>query len=475
MVRLNGDDCLPGGLSLTKWLTSTFPGTLPNRCTAKAALAQGRVRRNGVTLTRAQLVAGSPDAELLTPGDDITVDLDSAEGGGGQLEELFGSNQARVVWKPAGVEACARRLGGHPAWIIPPGASGVLPLGLDGAPPVVTRTTWVAVVHGSPQTDQSLENLNRIHSNLGPLSLIKMHLEQCRDPVAVLTTRLAEVNAVVVGSRADKQCRLHKGMFLCCTAVVLAGVEVAHPAPSKFERLLDREAARHQKQCTADGQPREYSDGWAAFAGLQFLVSPAVMIPRRSTETLVRAVERLATERWSSSPVRILDLGTGSGCILLSLLQLIPSATGVGCDISPEALEVALRNAETLGMHQRCSFELCDLGELWQLEARATSSFDIVVSNPPYLDELSFMEVSMAQHEPRIALVSPQGQMGAYNAIAGALVESTTLMATGALIALEVCAGRASQVIEAFDRIATLVEVVSDKRGNDRVCVFKRM
>ena len=115
------------------------------------------------------------------------------------------------------------------------------------------------------------------------------------------------------------------------------------------------------------------------FWSLPFYVNSATLTPRPDTETLVQAALDLLPDR--RAPLRLLDLGTGSGCLLLALLHELPAARGLGIDRSPEALAVAERNASALGLAERAQFALGDWAE------GLSGSFDLIVSNPPYIPQ----------------------------------------------------------------------------------------
>lgn len=161
-----------------------------------------------------------------------------------------------------------------------------------------------------------------------------------------------------------------------------------------FQSLLSRRTNR---------EPMAYILGKKEFWSLDFSVSPAVLCPRPDTEILVEAALK-------TKPTRILDLGTGSGAILLSLLHELPSATGVGVDISPQALEIAKKNAVHLGLASRAHFLLsswCD---------GLSDSFDLIVSNPPYIESavISDLETEVAVFEPKLALDGGNNGLDAY-------------------------------------------------------------
>ncbi len=224
------------------------------------------------------------------------------------------------------------------------------------------------------------------------------------------------------------------------------------------------EAARYQKAVSerVAGRPVAQVIGEREFWGHVFAVTPDVLDPRPETETLIAA----ALEHDPAG--RILDLGVGSGCILLTLLAEWPDALGVGVDISAAALAIAQRNAATLGVADRVALIESD----WV--ASVDGSFDLIVSNPPYISEAEMAELSpsVRQYEPRQAL-SPGGDgLGAYRRIAAELGDA--LAPDGRLI-LEVGAGQAAAVEAIFDaRGFTPVMRHSDLDGRER-CLSMRI
>ena len=130
-------------------------------------------------------------------------------------------------------------------------------------------------------------------------------------------------------------------------------------------------------------EPMAYILGEREFWGLPFKVSPAVLVPRPDSETLIEAALALMPDR--QRPWRILDLGLGSGCLLLTLLREYPNASGVGLEVSEEALAVAQANAEALGVAARARLIAGDWRQAdWQ--QRLGGPFDLLVSNPPYIE-----------------------------------------------------------------------------------------
>lgn len=141
--------------------------------------------------------------------------------------------------------------------------------------------------------------------------------------------------------------------------------------------------------------------GWREFYGRRFGISPATLDPRPDTETVVQAVlELVSRERWEGRPLRAVDVGTGSGCLLLTLLAELPNATGLGTDISAEALTVACDNARSLGLAHRAEFRREDLLE------NVPGPFDLLVTNPPYVRSgaVAGLDPEVRDFDPRLAL-----------------------------------------------------------------------
>jgi release factor glutamine methyltransferase len=160
-----------------------------------------------------------------------------------------------------------------------------------------------------------------------------------------------------------------------------------------------------------DREPVARILGEREFWGLPFELSPETLVPRPDTETLVRAaLARLEDRRkgW-----RILDLGTGTGCLLVALLSELPSARGIGADRSLDALRTALRNAARNDVGERASFVASDWADACE------GAFDLIVSNPPYIptDDLLHLDPEVREHDPRAALDGGKDGLGAYRAI----------------------------------------------------------
>lgn len=165
-------------------------------------------------------------------------------------------------------------------------------------------------------------------------------------------------------------------------------------------------------------KPLQYILGKADFYGRTFRVNPSVLIPRPETEELI---EHICNDRQQEAekPVTILDIGTGSGCIAITLAKELPRADVVAIDISPDALETARENARAL--HAPVTFIPCDILDTGRAEAAIPFLFDVIVSNPPYVmeREKETMEANVLEYEPPLALfVSDSDPLLFYRAIA---------------------------------------------------------
>jgi release factor glutamine methyltransferase len=224
--------------------------------------------------------------------------------------------------------------------------------------------------------------------------------------------------------------------------------------PSNFASLIARRAAR---------EPLAFILGWREFWSLQFRVSPATLIPRPDSETVIGAA--LAFYPDHQAPLRVLDLGTGTGCLLLAFLHERPFAFGVGVDRSESAARLAGRNAGDLGLAPRSAF-LC--GD-WA--ASISGRFDLVLSNPPYVatPELATLMPEVGSHEPRIALDGGNCGLTAYRAIIGALM--ALLTRSGAAV-LELGAGQSGTVAEIAEDAGFQTSIRPDLSGIARAMIL---
>jgi release factor glutamine methyltransferase len=195
-----------------------------------------------------------------------------------------------------------------------------------------------------------------------------------------------------------------------------------------YRRMVARRAAR---------EPVSRILGQREFWSLPFAVMPDTLDPRPDSETLVEGALGLCPDR--AAPLSILDLGTGTGCLLLALLSELPTATGIGTDISPAALRVAQANARTLGLAHRARFAASNWGD------GLKGPFNLILANPPYIVDGSIrrLEPEVALYEPHRALAGGSDGLEAYRRIAPRL---SALLAVGGHAVLEIGAGQAAEV-----------------------------
>ena len=223
--------------------------------------------------------------------------------------------------------------------------------------------------------------------------------------------------------------------------------EVSEAEEEQYRKALEQRAVH---------VPLQHLLGYQDFMGLRFQVSEYVLIPRQDTEILVEEAMR-----YLHDGMRILDLCTGSGCILLSLLHYSNDCEGVGVDISQEALQVAAQNAELLGI--RADFLKSDLYE------KVTGKFDLLVSNPPYIERAvipTLME-EVREYDPYIALDGGEDGLDFYRRIIGGAQD---YLNRGGQILMEIGSGQAKAVSELLSEAGFKeIDVCRDFAGLDRV------
>ncbi|MBX9925741.1 MAG: peptide chain release factor N(5)-glutamine methyltransferase [Hyphomicrobiaceae bacterium] len=280
---------------------------------------------------------------------------------------------------------------------------------------------------------------------------------------AIANATGALVQAGIEGA-ADDARRLMAHALGCDRAQLIANASrpLTPAERQRFEASIARRLAR---------EPVSRIEGHRAFYGREFIVTPDVLDPRSDSETVVDTVLAKVRPQWpTSSPPHILDIGTGSGCLLLSVLAEWPGSTGVGLDLSAAALEVSRRNAISLGLDQQASFEVVDFRD------GLPSGFDVWVSNPPYIptNELSSLDREVRDFDPTVALDGGADGLSAYRAI---LSQAAKLREAPVWIVFEVGAGQASDLVGlAKTTLASRVsgaDTVKDLGGHTRCVALK--
>lgn len=263
-----------------------------------------------------------------------------------------------------------------------------------------------------------------------------------------LSDAAARLGAVSDTPRLDAELLMAHALGVSREAMLLGGLDA--PAPAGFDKLLARRLAH---------EPVAYVTGTRDFWTIGLEVAPGVLIPRPDSETLIEA----AVEYFgAASPGTILDLGTGSGALLLAALAQWPKATGLGIDASPAALEIASTNAEALGFQQRARFALGDWAK------GVGERFDLILCNPPYIESDTALPADVRDHEPPSALFAGADGLDEYRRLVPQL---PALLNTGGMIAVEIGATQASAVSALFRANGLAPEVRHDLGGRDRAIV----
>lgn len=284
-----------------------------------------------------------------------------------------------------------------------------------------------------------------------------MHMPTVGEILASVAARLAA--AGIENGRLEARLLVGDAMGLAVESMIAEpAAPVADPGVmARIERLTKRRLTR---------EPISQILGRREFWSLPFKVTPDVLTPRPDSETLIEAVLSIVPDR--SARLSVLDLGVGSGCLLLSLLHALPNATGVGVDRSERALAVARENAEALRLADRAEMRAGNWG------AELADQYDIVVSNPPYIlsDDIEGLAPEVSEHEPWLALDGGADGLDAYRTLAG---ELPFLVREGGWAALEVGQGQAPVVVRLVRAAGFRIErVAADLAGIDRVILARR-
>ncbi|HXZ32533.1 MAG TPA: peptide chain release factor N(5)-glutamine methyltransferase [Terriglobales bacterium] len=275
----------------------------------------------------------------------------------------------------------------------------------------------------------------------------------------VLSTAVDQLTVAHVGSP-----RMNAELLLMFTLSCDRAYLYAHP-----ERELSAEEEHRYQDAVNQrtrGIPAQYITGHQEFWGMDLIVSPAVLIPRPETEHVIETVLRLARESQGSS-LRIVDVGTGSGCIALALARELAAAEIHATDVSAAALEIARANTARHQFEKRISFHETDL-----LRGLALGSLDLVVSNPPYVgeSERDHVQLEVRKFEPRMAVFA--GPTGA-EVIERLIPQADAVLKAGGWLVIEI----SGTIVESVERLLTgweRVQITNDLQGIPRVAAAQK-
>ncbi|HEY0013617.1 MAG TPA: peptide chain release factor N(5)-glutamine methyltransferase [Allosphingosinicella sp.] len=267
------------------------------------------------------------------------------------------------------------------------------------------------------------------------------------EALAEATTRLAAVGDT---PRLDAELLMAHALGVSREALLLT--HLSDPVPDAFEPLIRRRLAH---------EPVAYILGTRGFWTIELEVGPGVLIPRPDSETLLDAA---VAHFGKAGPRTILDLGTGSGALLLAALDQWPDATGVGRDACPEALVIAKRNAGRLGLAERAAFSRGDWGE------GLDGPFDLILCNPPYVETDADLPPDVRDWEPHGALFAGPEGLDDYRRLAP---EIGRLLGPEGLACVEIGASQASRAGALFEAQGLEVRVRRDLAGRDRCLVLR--
>lgn len=266
---------------------------------------------------------------------------------------------------------------------------------------------------------------------------------------AVLVEAARRLTAAgVAGVRLDARLLLAHALGVTPDEILVRrGDRLTAAVAVDFENMLARRLAR---------EPVSRIRGRREFWSLDFEIGPDTLDPRPDSETVVDAALACLADR--GAPWRILDLGTGSGCLLLALLSELPAAVGIGTDRAPGALAVAAGNARRLGLDGRCRFLCGDWG------AGLAGRFDLIVANPPYVPiaDIAGLEPEVRDHDPILALAGGADGLDAYRAIAA---ELPGLLAAEGRAVVELGSGQAEPVAAIMEAAGLVISAVRPDLG----------
>jgi len=250
--------------------------------------------------------------------------------------------------------------------------------------------------------------------------------------------------------RLDAELLMAEALHIDRDRLILAPPD--RKVPDRFWNMVDRRK---------EGEPVAYITGRRAFWNIELHVGPGVLVPRPDSEVLIAsAIEHFDG---SAGPKRVLDLGTGPGTLLLAALDVWPDATGLGVDVSRQALSYAAANARRLGFEPRLKLKLGNWAD------GINETFDLILCNPPYVPESAEVGVGVREYEPDEALFAGKEGLDSYRALAPQLPR---LLAKGGLVAVEIGFDQAKPVTELLARDGLQAKVAQDLAARDRAILL---
>ncbi|HKX92503.1 MAG TPA: peptide chain release factor N(5)-glutamine methyltransferase [Sphingomicrobium sp.] len=261
-------------------------------------------------------------------------------------------------------------------------------------------------------------------------------------------TRQLEQNSDT--ARLDSELLMAEALHIDRDRLILSPPE--RKVPERFWQMVERRKA---------GEPIAYITGRRAFWNIELHVGPGVLVPRPDSEVLIAAA--IEHFQGSDGPKRVLDLGTGPGTLLLAALDVWPKATGLGTDVSRQALTYAAANARRLGFEDRLNLVQGDWAE------GLVEKFDLILCNPPYVPRDAELGPGVREYEPDEALFAGKEGLDAYRALAPQLPR---LLAKGGLAAIEIGVDQSEAVTRLLTRNGLRSRVADDLDGRPRAVLL---